>query len=370
MLTVLFFSIGLPLIAWMIVEFSDAVYAEEAARLLLLSSPGYTLVLATFDFLANPAGARDFRISLGVIHGIAWFLILFSCWRLPRSWKDNPASAGGMRLRESWKQWSFGTGEQRRAFQTRLMDINSFFWVAARDRIKPMIVWGVLGLMGALWLWGFLENRRDWADTPMHVMTILTCHTVLKIWVTMEACHRFGEDRQSGALELLLATPISVARLVEGQLLALRRQFAGPVLLVLTMDFLMLLAERTDRDWVLLVLAAMIVFVVDLVALSWTGMWLGLRSRSGTRATWGAIWRLLALPWVIFIMITIVAEIVASGLNVSEAGVIGIWFAISVLIGLYFGFDSRHRLLSEFRTVATQRFEPGRKSRQKAASTT
>jgi ABC-type transport system involved in cytochrome c biogenesis permease component len=367
-LAVLFFTIGLPLIVWAIAEFSDAGFAEEAAQLVLLPSPGYTLVLATVDSLANPARLRDFKISLGVIHGIAWFLILFSCWRLPRSWKDKPASAGGLRLRERWKQWSFGTGEQRRAFQTRLMEINSFFWVAARDRIKPMIVWGVFGLLGALWLWGFLEHRRDWMDAPMNVFTIFTCHTVLKIWVMVEACHRFGEDRQSGALELLLATPIGVARLVEGQLLALRRQFAGPVLLMLTVDFLFLLSERTDRNWVLLVLAGMIVFVIDLVALAWVGMWFGLRARSGIRATWAAFWRLLAMPWAMFILLLIFAEIVTHVLNVGESGAIGVWFAISVLIGLFFGFESRHRLLAEFRTVATQRFQSGKPSRRQAGS--
>lgn len=363
LLSVGFFAIGLPLIAWMLEAFTESFSSDEVLRIVLLPSPCYTLVLATVNFAATPAAAGDFKLSLGLIHGIAWLLIVFSCWRLPRSWMDRPASAGGVRLRQRWKQWCFGAGAERKAFQTRLMEINSFFWVAARDRIKPTIVWGVFGLLGALWLWGFLENRRDWTETPMHVMTMFTCQLVLKIWVAMEASHRFGEDRQSGALELLLATPMSVARLVEGQILALRRQFAGPVLLVLTVDFFFLLAERTDREWVLLVLAGMIEFIVDLIALAWVGMWLGLRSRSGTRATWGAIWRMLALPWAIFLFIVISLEIVARSLNIGQVGGIGIWLAISVLIALYFGFDARHRLLAEFRVVATQRFQPGKMPR-------
>lgn len=363
LLTVSFFAIGLPLIAWMIAEFARNVSAGEVVRFTLLSSPCYTLVLAMIDAASNPSGAKDFGISLGLIHGMAWLLILFSCWRLPRSWMDRPASAGGLRFRQRWKQWCFGTGEERKAFQTRLMEVNGFFWVAARDRIKPTIVWGVFGLLGALWLWGFLENRRDWTDASMHFLTMFVCQLILKIWVAMEACHRFGEDRQSGALELLLATPMSVARLVEGQLLALRRQFAGPVLLVLTVDFFFLMAERTDQEWVLLVLAGMIEFVVDLVALAWVGMWLGLRSRSGTRATWGALWRMLALPWAIFLLIVISLEIVARSSAIGEKGGIGIWFAISVLIALYFGFDARSRLLAEFRIVATQRFQAGKTPR-------
>lgn len=363
LLTVSFFAIGLPIVAAMLDEFSGSFFPDEILRIVLLPSPGYTLVLASVNSASNPSAAADFRTSLGLIHGMAWLLIVFSCWRLPRSWMDRPASAGGVRLRQRWKQWCFGAGAERKAFQTRLMEINSFFWVAARDRIKPTIVWGVFGLLGALWLWGFLENPRDWTETPMHVMTMFICQLVLKIWVAMEASHRFGEDRQSGALELLLATPMSVARLVEGQLLALRRQFAGPVLLVLTVDFFFLQAERTDREWVLLVLAGMIEFIVDLIALAWVGMWLGLRSRSGTRATWGAIWRMLALPWAIFLFIVISLEIVARSLNIGEVGGIGIWLAISVLIALYFGFDARHRLLAEFRVVATQRFQPGKMPR-------
>ena len=39
---------------------------------------------------------------------------------------------------------------------------------------------------------------------------------------------QFAEDRHSGALELVVSTPLGVKEILRGQWLALRRQFLGP----------------------------------------------------------------------------------------------------------------------------------------------
>ena len=367
LLAVLFFAAGLPLMSAMLDEVARFPFSDALARWALIPSPSYTLAMATSDIVAVPRFLEGFRISFGLVHAMSWMLILFSLRRLPRSWQDKPASASGMRLRERWKQWCFGTGEERKAFQTRLMETNSFFWVVARDRIKPAIVWGVFGVMGALWFWAYLEDRRGWMVQEWQIITLMVCHLVLKIWVAMEASHRLGEDRRSGALELILATPLSVPKLLEGQTMALRRQFAGPALFTLTVNFIFLLIWRDERDWVLMILAGMAVLVIDLLALGWTGMWLGLRARHGTRATFGAIWRILFLPWAIYFFAFLALEIPRGDPNIGEEGWIALWFAICVAFSAWFGVESRQRLLNELRVIATQQVEVvaprGRKAR-------
>jgi len=354
LLTVSFFAVGLPMLSWILDDIARFRVSDILARYVLIPSPCFTLAMASTDAVTRASAREAFVTSFLLLHALSWGLLLFSCRTLPNRWKDRPVSAAGLRLRERWKQWCYGTGEERKAYQHRLQEVNSFFWVAARDRIKPTVVWGVFGLMGALWLWAYLEDRRGWIDQFYQALVLMVCYLVLKVWMAMEAGHRFGEDRRSGALELLLATPLSVREILEGQMLALRRQFAGPVLFALSVSFLLLLVWRGEREWVLMILAGMIVLVVDSLALAWLGMWLGLRARHGTRATLGSIWRILFLPWLIYFLTFLAIEIPSGGPNVGEEGHTALWFVISLAFSLFYGLDARARLLAEFRIVATQ----------------
>ena len=80
-------------------------------------------------------------------------------------------------------------------------------------------------------------------------------HSILKYWVAAEACRRFTLDRRSGALELLVSTPMTVREILGGQLFALLKQFALPVMVVVLADIIFPFSHRTDDDWVLLWIA-------------------------------------------------------------------------------------------------------------------
>src|SRR6185369_13832814 len=139
-----------------------------------------------------------------------------------------------------------------------------------------------------------------WRDNAAYVWTALIGHTVLKFWIATEACRRFGTDRKSGAFELLLSTPLTVGEILGGQLLALVKQFAAPAAVVLLADFIFLMAGRNETDWSVIWIAGMIVFVADLITLSWVGMWTGLSSGATARATGAVVARVLVLPWMVF----------------------------------------------------------------------
>ena len=161
---------------------------------------------------------------------------------------------------------------------------------------------------------------------------------------------------------MLLATPIPVKDIVRGQWLALERQFAAPMFVVLLVDFVFLMAVRRDSDSIYLWVAGMVVFAADMVALAWVGMWRGLNSRRFNRAAAGTMARVLILPWVLFAVFS--ALIAVFGRFGSSTPVwldakffIVLWAVIGLGIDLLFGLPARSRLLSEFRTVATTRFE-------------
>jgi ABC-type transport system involved in cytochrome c biogenesis permease component len=243
-----------------------------------------------------------------------------------------------------------------------LLDLNPFYWLAGRDRMKGILVWVFLGAGALLWSWGLWRYPVHWRDGGAYVWTALIAHTALKFWIGTEACRRFGADRKSGALELLLSTPLTVSEIIGGQLLALFKQFAAPAAIVLLADFVFLMAERNESDWTVIWVAGMSVFVADLITLSWVGMWTGLSSHQTNRAAGAAVVRVLVLPWMLFgLVMTMVALTPSSGQRlpsgVSEGQLVVIcWIAICLLNDLLFGLWARHRLFQDFRSVATQQY--------------
>jgi len=77
---------------------------------------------------------------------------------------DRPA-APNEALAPLLPRWREGAPGPRAAFRRRLLDVNPFYWLAARDRLKPLLVWLLLGALGAAWVlgnwkWARLARRR------------------------------------------------------------------------------------------------------------------------------------------------------------------------------------------------------------------
>ncbi|MBE0540084.1 MAG: ABC transporter permease [Verrucomicrobia bacterium] len=360
----LLFTAGAPALgAW----FSWIAKVPDLALWFFRLSP-VTAYLGALDrtFSVRP---EAFYWSLASIHAVAWLLLLLASLVAPRAWQDRPAGAHGVRWREHWHLWWHGDAAERRAFRDQLLDRNPFLWLAARPRLKPLWTWGFLGLVGCVWTWGILRYQSDWFNEGIFAATALLFNTVLKGSLASEAGRQLTEDRRMGALELLLSTPLRVPEILRGQRLALQRQFLGPVLVVLGAEFLMVTAGANhwttggDRPlWLWLGLAVMIMLVADLIALYWVGMWMGLASQNPRRAFSGAATRILVLPWIAFALFLMLVALAPSELQtkLDWGHFIAVWFALGLAADIGFGVWARHKLLHDFRLVATQRFEPQR----------
>ena len=356
-LIVLFFAVGVPLLVWL-------GYAWRRARpwpeYLLIPSPSYAAVMALVGMFKRGSGPNYFYRSVGFTLGLSWALLLASSLIVPRTWQDRIQDAAALRRRERLNRLKLGSSRQRRAFRQRALELNPFYWLGARQRMKGIAVWGFLTAGGAIWCLGLIFDGRDWTDEPVCMLTALIAHSVLKFWVATEAARRFSLDRQSGALELLLSTPISVKEIIRGQVMSLERQFAGPVVVVLLADFVFLLHGRHQGGAVLPWVAGMSVLLVDLITLSWLGMWRGLNSRRPNRAAIAALAQVLVLPWVLYVAVITLGGL-AGSLIVSRifngTTAIYLWLAISLGTDALFGLRAWHRLLTRFRERATQRFD-------------
>jgi len=356
LLLILLLTGGAPLLGLIISSRQGAPFNPAYA----LPSAAYTFSMAFEKQFAT--GPNNFWSSVSMTHSIGWIFLGLASVIVPYSWKDKPAGVKRVVWRERLQLWKYGTTAVRHAFRTRLLEVNPFFWLAGRDRLKPAYVCAFLGAAAAGWLWLFFKYSKDLLTSESYIPTALILHTVLKFWVAAEACRPLAEERRSGTLELLLSTPLTVPDILRGQMLALKRQFGGPVMIVLLIDLVMFIAGRNDRfvdsthDWMMLCIAGILTFLADLYTIAWVGMWLGLTAKRATWASSGALMRVLVLPWIIFTIFTSVM-VFSSRWSEPQNFLLGAWFAISILTDLFFFSWARGNLLNGFRMVVAQRFE-------------
>lgn len=303
-----------------------------------------------------------FLISMAAIHGLGWISLALASLIAPRTWQEGRNSARRQRLSEWLSAWRYGSSRERVLFRRRLLGRNPFFWVASRVRVGPALVWAFVALVACAWVWGLAKARREWLQPSMYFTTALFLNFVIRCWFAAEATRQIAEDRKSGTLELLLSTPLSVKEILHGQMLALIRQFLAPVLLILAVECLFMAATLTESGvfvvWVYC--AGMLMFVLDLIAIYWVGMWQGLSAKNQSRATSATLARILVLPWGVIALVLLLMALISFGAaNPPEPGdrfFLALWWITGLFIDLGFALTARHQLLTRFRETAQERY--------------
>ncbi len=376
-LMVMFFTLGLPLLGGTLLAYLESKQIKVPRELIipfLLPSPGFACVTA-FTPPMPFGGQMAFWGSVATTHLLAWAFFALACRITPRTWQDKPVTVKRLRWRDRFRNWTQGSAATRNKFRTRLLDINVIYWLSYQDRHKQNYVWMFLTTVIAAWCWGFWIWRADWLIMPLCTATALLMHLVLKLWLASEAPRRFHEDLQNGALELVLSTSLTVDEILRGQLLALKQQFAKPVVAVLVLDVLLLIlglrftSSLSLQDGVQLIfvfLAGMGMLVADMVTMCWVGMWTGLTAKNLNQATGEATAKVIAGHWIAFYGIFAAGALVCwlfnLNFNPGENTMFWIglstWFALGIGIDYFFWRWSRNQLRAEFRVKALRRYAP------------
>ncbi|HEX4645320.1 MAG TPA: ABC transporter permease, partial [Verrucomicrobiae bacterium] len=304
--------------------------------------------------------AEYFWSGLVLIHLAGWVCLIISSVAVARSWQEKALGPKAADWRRLWREWKQGDPQTRRDFRVRLLGTNPVLWLNCRDRLQPWYVWGALIVLGGLWFWGYRENSRNWLEPGACVVSLYVVNTVLKFWIASEGARHLPNARRSGALELLLATPLEVRDILRGHLLALQRQFAGPILVVLALHGMVLVAglsqmHNTDTEeqtsWVLFVLLVGGALVGDAITLGWVSLALGLSGRRAGLASLGALARVLFLPWLVVLIIMLVVR--GAGDHGLKALLLLLWFVFTVTDIVFCGW-AMVRLKRNFRVLAAQ----------------
>jgi len=320
--------------------------------------PAYSCFMG-FDFNYSSYKA-EFWWSVGVTHAVTWLLVALASWMIPRAWQDKAAGGDKKTWRERRQTWIYGRPAKRKALRLRLLALNPFCWLAARSRFKPFSVWIALGFIAGWWLYVRLRLSVGIFDEAFSVATAILLNSLLKLWIAIESVQKLAEDHQSGALELLLSTPLSVRDIVRGQLLALRRQFLGPLLVVLVIEVFLAVqvahnAYQADQVIPVCELTGLVMLLCDIAAVFYVAMFSALTARSPNFASVNAISRVLILPWIGFGTVAALTAAWCSTFSIRLPGwrfYLSLWFFLGLAADLAFGLHAWWRLRMQFRELA------------------
>ncbi|MCX6929411.1 MAG: hypothetical protein NT154_40280, partial [Verrucomicrobia bacterium] len=158
-----------------------------------------------------------------------------------------------------------------------------------------------------IWLASLAASVVTGPGKQSFVICLLTgyaLHQAGKYLVAVEATRQFSEDRRSGALELLLVTPLGEAQILLGQKVVLRQRFHGLKWGLLLVNLCMglvvlgcphqLMMSPTDQAvFVEIFLGGMLAVFVDFMAIQWIGIWMSLRAQRQQRAVLGTLSRVM-----------------------------------------------------------------------------
>jgi hypothetical protein len=335
---------------------------------LLYSCPVYTFYLSADAFYRWEMG--HFWWSAGIIHALTLSLLALSSRLVVRSWQDLPSGDRKARWRERWQRFTYGSSKRRKSLRNRLLEVNPFYWLAARAWFKPAGVWTALGFIACWWVFVRVILGFQWFDENFSFATVIMLNLLLKLWIAVEACHRLADDQKMGALELLLSTPLTVGDILRGQLLALRRQFLGPLLVVIAVQLFLCLAGpshsfQIDSRFRSFGMVFLVLLLADLAALIWAAMANALTARSPNHASISTIFRVLILPAIVWAAIGVMANL----WNFTRGRVaptwkfyLGLWFWTGILADLAFGLPAWWQLRMNFRKLVWERLARPAKS--------
>jgi ABC-type transport system involved in cytochrome c biogenesis permease component len=362
LLAILVLTVGPGLIAFLVASHGAGPWDRpEPIVALLALSPGFGLWHVLIDG-QTPGGwgmpRWVFWLSQAWVHLTGWILFAWTCRMMPHLWRIDYPSPRLARWSAWWNGFLYGLGPARVAIRRRLLEQHPLVWLTQRERGKPMYAWGFLGAVTAIWVWGRWTEGDVMTDRQVASPMVWLVLLFFRVWLVSEASARLSEDRRSGALELLLSTPLNEREVVRGQWLALRRQFLMPWLVFLVLEFL-LLRQSHSEGWLL---AQMPVRLVEFTALGWVGMWLGLTLRSVTRAILVTFGLVLVLPWAVSSLAVEVVRGMGPGLEwmgvAMPAMEASIRLGVSLVSHLLWGWVwARGGLRHRFRRVAVRSHE-------------
>lgn len=376
-----------------------------------------TEIMASFSPLHTLFSANDsvrafnwsqFWISLAAVSGMSWTWLALVAWRIGRTWRERPKAA------RTWGRFGFGERFRERgrasrvALRRRFLEINPFFWLAGRQRVSAPVFMLLTVILVCITVtvtapfFGRVIGAGAMSPVVGHLFawfwTGLALHALVLYYGATVASQRLAEDKQTGALELILSTPATERSISRGLWLAYGRRMFFPALIAVLVHlyFLWLCAtafvlEPPDKlppgttpgqllwcalldqpingfrlDWVIgfllrMAMLALVVFSTTWFAAGWVGRWLGLRMKHPGFAPLATVTLVVVPPVLLFSFICFLCDLWnVDRMPERQFLPVMMWIAFGIGVGhcLLLSAWAAARLRHDFRTTVTSRFQP------------
>jgi hypothetical protein len=224
---------------------------------------------------------EEFWYSLLFANLLSAVLLMGAGFFLKRRWEDQPITQEKPTELVSLKKRI--TNVRRAA----ILDRNPGEWLAARHSMGSMTRWLFVGLIFALCVLAVVCSKVSWTGGQGTGAVILSLAALfILIRLASQASYPLAEARRSGAIEMMLSTPLNPNCLLTGQLAALRNQFFPPLGMILIASVFLVSKEDVKEllEWLagLAITWGMLALVT--VTIAAFGMWMGLREKSPNKA--------------------------------------------------------------------------------------
>ncbi len=217
----------------------------------------------------------EFWWSLLVTVLLSAFFLAAAAYFLPRRWQDEPVVISPRRKIASPR------ARLDAARRAALLDRNPGEWLAARNSAGGFETWFfriaiiMLTILGGA-VAAFAGPLQGTAGSVVLAIAAL----LVLVRLASQASHPLAEARRSGAIEMLLATPLDPRCLVTGQTAALRTQFF-PLIAVIFIGSIFLAFSNGS-------ILSTAIFIGSVIMVGYTvatfGIWMGLREKSPNAA--------------------------------------------------------------------------------------
>ena len=228
---------------------------------------------------------------------ISWTFFALASLILPRSWQDKKSGAGQGQSAAWLYRWKYGGPAYRTTLRARLLELNPAVWLVCRERWQSSGIWALATVFASLLI--LVVFMGGGVEVWMGGSFFASLGTYgLYIWAAAWGPRFLVEARHSGLLELMLASPLEVNRIINGQWHGFLRMFGAPVIVLLLVcavvggfaqqgTFGGMAGPQTLPTWVMVAVgaaASLLTTAGNLAALIWFGIWAGLTSRNTNMA--------------------------------------------------------------------------------------
>lgn len=339
----------LPASAFLVQRFANIPRLTLALN---LPSPTYTLLMSGGSAIGLTT--NFFWSALVLQFGLAIIALSGACGCLPHFWRIKAARGW------TFKQWiariAHGDSEVRAKRRFRILERNPIFWLNCRDRFA--VFWPVLFALLSFGVATGCIVYFEVESEPRLVILFITLALndfAMRIRVGSLASLRLGIDRQSGALEMILSSPLTVREVIGGVWKAIRGTLLWTYVPILILYCVTALIFLRSVGGTAIVAAFFLLFsVADFVAMGYVAMWNGMRMRNIQQAAGHALLRVLILPWTVWAMLMpLVVQFPFEIGGFFGFGLALILWATSTGLAIR---SARRNLFGHFREAATDRY--------------